>query len=65
MLSDHHFTEDEIDSIVRSSSMTQNIFDHLFECDSCFADYENTRLLVLALSGSSRREMQFERRDNT
>ena len=45
--------------------MTQDIFEHLFECDSCFADYENTRLLILALSGLSHREMPFERRDNT
>jgi len=65
MLSDHHFTEEQIDSIVRSSSMTQDIFEHLFECDACFADYENTRLLIAALSGLSRPEMQFNRRDNT
>ena len=62
MLSDHHFTEEQIDSIVRSASMTQDIFEHLFECESCFAEYENTRLLTLTLSGLSRREMQFESR---
>jgi hypothetical protein len=57
MLSDHHFSqeqihfnEEQIDSIVRSSSMTQNVFEHLLECDACFANYESTRLLILALS---------------
>jgi len=49
MLTDH-LTEEQIDSIVLEPSMTEHVFEHLFECDACFAAHENTCLLVIALN---------------
>ena len=49
MLTDH-LTEEQIDSIVLESSMTEDVFKHLFACDACFVAHENTRLLVMALN---------------
>jgi hypothetical protein len=44
-----HLDEDEIDAVILGSPITPEVLAHFFDCDTCYSQWENTRLLVLAL----------------
>jgi hypothetical protein len=49
MLLHQHLTEEQIDSMIVESSISQPSIEHLLHCDVCFEAYERTMLIVSAL----------------